>query len=83
MAPGDCELALCGLSGDAPLSATLLALVKARRQLEYDAWKQRRLEELEVVYVWANRLAVKAELEDSKASLVGAGRARQYRLQSH
>jgi putative transposase len=71
LALGDFELALRGLLGDAaPLSATSLARLKASWQLEYEAWKQRRLDDLEVVYVWADGLYVKAGLEDSKAALL-------------
>ena len=71
MALGDFELALRGLLGaGAPLSATSLARLKASWQLEYEAWKRRRLDDLEVVYVWADGLSVKAGLEDSKAALL-------------
>jgi putative transposase len=57
LALGDFELALRGLLGDAaPLSITSLARLKASWQLEYEAWKQRRLDDLEVVYVWADGL---------------------------
>jgi putative transposase len=70
LALGDFELALRGLLGEgAPLSATSLARLKASWQLDYEAWKQRRLDDLEVVYVWADGLYVKAGLEDSKAAL--------------
>ncbi len=71
LALGDFELALRGLLGaGAPLSATSLARLKASWQLEYEAWKRRRLDDLEVVYVWADGLYVKAGLEDSKAALL-------------
>ncbi len=71
LALGDFELALRGLLGEgAPLSATSLARLKAGWQLEYEAWKQRRLDDLEVVYVWADGLYVKAGLEDTKAALL-------------
>ena len=71
LALGDFELALRGLLGDAaPLSAASLTRLKARWQLEYEAWQQRRLEDLEVVYVWADGLYVKAGLEDTKAALL-------------
>ena len=67
---GDCELALRGLLGaGAPLSATSLARLKARGQLAYEAWKPRRLDDLEVVDVWADGVSGKAGLEDSKAAL--------------
>src|SRR5919205_561729 len=71
LALGDFELALRGLLGEgAPLSAASLARLKASWQLEYEAWKQRRLDDLEVVYVWADGLYVKAGLEDTKAALL-------------
>jgi transposase-like protein len=71
LALGDFELALRGLLGEgAPLSSASLARLKASWQLEYDAWKQRRLDDLEVVYVWADGLYVKAGIEDSKAALL-------------
>jgi transposase-like protein len=41
-----------------------------RWQLEYETWKQRRLDDLEVVYVWADGLYVKAGLEDTRAALL-------------
>jgi transposase-like protein len=71
LALGDFELALRGLLGEgAPLSSASLARLKASWQLEYDAWKQRRLDDVEVVYVWADGLPVKAGIEDSKAALL-------------
>jgi putative transposase len=71
LALGDFELALRGLLGEgAPLSATSLARLKASWQLDDETWKQRRLDDLEVVYVWADGLSVKAGLEDSKAALL-------------
>jgi putative transposase len=71
LALGDFELALRGLLGEgAPLSAASLARLKASWQLEYEAWKQRRLDDLEVVYVWADGLYVKAGLENTKAALL-------------
>jgi len=71
LAHGDFELALRGLLGEgAPLSAASLQRLKAQWQQEYTAWKHRRLDDLEVVYVWADGLYVKAGLEDSKAALL-------------
>lgn len=71
LALGDVELALRGLLGDgAPLSPSSLVRLKGRWQVEYDAWKQRRLDDLNVVYVWADGLYVKAGLEDTKAALL-------------
>lgn len=63
LALGDFELALRGLLGDgAPLSPASLQRLKAQWQQEYETWKRRPLDELEVVYVWADGLYVKAGL---------------------
>jgi putative transposase len=71
LALGDFELALRGLLGDgAPLSPASLLRLKTQWQGEYEAWKQRRLDDLEVVYIWADGLYVKAGLEDTKAALL-------------
>jgi putative transposase len=71
LALGDFELALRGLLGEgAPLSPASLLRLKAQWQGEYAAWKQRRLDDLEVVYLWADGLYVKAGLEDTKAALL-------------
>src|SRR3954447_4864821 len=71
LALGDFELALRGLLGDgAPLSPASLLRLKTQWQLEYETWKQRRLDDLEVVYIWADGLYVKAGLEDTKAALL-------------
>jgi len=71
LALGDFELALRGLLGDgAPLSPASLLRLKTQWQGEYEAWKQRRLDDLKVVYMWADRLYVKAGLEDTKAALL-------------
>ena len=71
LSTGDFELALRGLLGDgAPLSASSIQRLKARFELEYDAWKQQELSHLEVVYAWADGLYVKAGIEDRKAALL-------------
>jgi putative transposase len=71
LALGDFELALRGLLGDgAPLSPASLLRLKAQWQGEYETWKRRRLDDLEVVYIWADGLYVKAGLEDTKAALL-------------
>lgn len=68
---GDLDLALRGLLGEgAPLSSGTLMRLKATWQLEYEAWKKRSLADLEVVYLWADGLYVKAGLEDTKAALL-------------
>src|SRR2546427_2220524 len=71
LAQGDFELALRGLLGDvAPHSVWSIDLLRAKWQLEFEAWRSRRLDSLEVVYAWADGLYVKAGLEDSKAALL-------------
>ena len=71
LALGDFELALRGLLGEgAPLSPASLQRLKAQWQQEDATWTQRRLDELEVVYVWADGLYVKAGLEAGKAALL-------------
>ncbi len=71
LALGDFELALRGLSGKgAPWSQASLQRLKAQWQQDYETWTQRRLDDLEVVYVWADGLYVKAGLKDSTAALL-------------
>lgn len=71
LAQGDFELALRGLLGDgAPLSASSIERLRAKWQQEFEAWRRESLEDLEVVYMWADGLYVKAGLEDSKAALL-------------
>jgi putative transposase len=71
LAQGDFELALRGLLGEgAPLSASSIGRLKAVWQQEYDAWNQRDLSDLEVVYLWADGIYVKAGLEKEKAALL-------------
>ena len=69
LALGDFDLASRGLLGDAaPLSPASLVRLKAQWQHEYEVWKQRRLDDVEVVYVWADGLYMKAGLEDTKTA---------------
>src|SRR5262247_559405 len=71
LALGDFDLALRGLLGEgAPLSPASLLRLKTQWQGEYETWKQRRLDDLEVVYLWADGLYVKAGLEDTRAALL-------------
>ena len=73
LSAGDFDLALRGLLGEgAPLSASSIARLKATWQQEYDTWSQRRLDELEVVYLWVDGIYVKAGLEKEKAALLVA-----------
>lgn len=53
-----------GLLGDgAPLSAPSIARLKAGWQAEYELWRSRAVENLEVVYLWVDGVYVKAGLE--------------------
>ena len=71
LAKGDFELALRGLLGEgAPLSASSIARLKAKWQLEYEEWKRQDLSAFEVVYQWADGVYVKAGLEKDKAALL-------------
>lgn len=75
---GDFELALRGLLGDgAPLSESSIDRLKARWVGEFEAWSKRDLSGLEIVYVWADGIYVKAGFEKDKAcllTLIGATR---------
>lgn len=73
LAQGDFDLALRGLLGEeAPLSASTVGRLKERWQAELEAWRQRRLDDLEVVYLWVDGVYVKAGLEKEKAALLVA-----------
>jgi putative transposase len=68
---GDFELALRGLLGDAaPLSASSIARLKTEWQHQYSEWNRRDLSDLELVYLWADGIYVKAGLEKDKAALL-------------
>lgn len=73
LSQGDFDLALRGLLGDeAPLSSATVARLKSRWQVEYEQWKSRSLETLEVVYLWVDGVYVRAGLEKQKACLLVA-----------
>jgi transposase-like protein len=73
LAEGDFDLALRGLLGDgAPVSASTVARLKERWHGEYQAWRRRSLEDLEVVYLWVDGVYVKAGLEKDKAAVLVA-----------
>ena len=60
-----------GLLGEgAPLSKSSIRRLRAGWTAEFEEWSQRRLEGREVVYVWADRIYVKAGLERDKAALL-------------
>lgn len=71
LAQGDFELALRGLLGEsAPLSPSSIERLRAKWIAEYEAWKERSLEGMELVYAWADGIYVKAGLDDTKAALL-------------
>jgi putative transposase len=71
LSTGDFDLALRGLLGEgAPLSASSIQRLKARFELEYEAWKTRDQSALDVVYWWADGLYVKAGIEDRTSALL-------------
>ena len=73
LALGDFDLALRGLLGEeAPVSASTVARLKESWQAEWQQWKRRRLEDLEMVYMWVDGVYVKAGLEKEKAALLVA-----------
>ena len=71
LAKGDFDLALRGLLGEeAPLSPSTVARLKQKWQGEMEAWQSRRLDDLEVVYLWADGVYIKAGLEKEKAVIL-------------
>ena len=68
---GDFDLALRGLLGeDAPISASTVARLKEKWHSELEVWRMRPLNELEVVYIWADGVYIKAGLEKDKSCLL-------------
>ena len=71
LAEGDFDLALRGLLGEeAHLFASTVARLKQKWQGEMEAWQSRPLDELEVVYLWADGVYIKAGLEKEKAVIL-------------
>ena len=71
LALGDFDLALRGLLGEeAPVSASTVARLKGSWQAEWEAWKKRPLDGLEVLFMWVDGVYVKAGLEKQKAALL-------------
>ena len=71
LAQGDFELALRGLLEDgAPLSSSSIARLRGQWETDYQTWQERRLDDRELVYAWADGIYVKAGLEKDKASLL-------------
>ena len=53
-----------------PLFASTVARLKQKWQGEMEAWQSRRLDDLEVVYLWADGVYIKAGLEKEKAVIL-------------
>lgn len=71
LAEGDFDLALRGLLGEhAPISASTVARLKEKWQVELGEWQERRLDDLDIVYLWADGIYVKAGLEKEKAAVL-------------
>ena len=71
LSQGDFELALRGLLGDgAPLSSSSIGRLRAKWEEEFETWQERRLDDRELVYAWADGIYVKAGLEKDKAALL-------------
>ena len=71
LSEGDFDLALRGLLGDdAPLSASTVSRLKERWNAELSEWRGRRLDELEVIYVWVDGVYVKAGFEREKSAVL-------------
>lgn len=71
LALGDFDLALRGLLGEqAPISASTVARLKESWQAEWQEWKKRSLNGMEVVFMWVDGVYIKAGLEKQKAALL-------------
>ena len=71
LSQGDFELALRGLLGNgAPLSSSSIGRLRAQWEEELETWRERRLDDRELVYAWADGIYVKAGLEKDKAALL-------------
>lgn len=71
LSQGDFSLALRGLLGEgAPLSSASIERLRADWQVEYEQWRVRKLDDRELVYVWADGIYVRAGLEKERAALL-------------
>jgi transposase-like protein len=71
LALGDFDLALRGLLGEeAPVSPSTVARLKDGWQAEWEEWKKRPLDGLDVLFMWVDGVYVKAGLEKQKAALM-------------
>jgi len=67
LATRDFEPALRALVGeDAPLSPSSVSRLNKQFREEYIRWKTRRLDDLEIIYLWADGVYLKAGISDEK-----------------
>lgn len=67
LATRDFEPALRALVGeDAPLSPSSISRLNKQFKAEYGQWKTRRLDDLEIIYLWADGVYLKAGISDEK-----------------
>lgn len=67
LATRDFEPALRALVGeDAPLSPSSISRLNKQFKDEYGRWKSRQLNDLEIVYIWADGVYLKAGISDEK-----------------
>ncbi len=78
LATRDFEPALRALAGEeAPLSPSSISRLNKQFKDEYDEWKTRRLNDLEIVYMWVDGIYLKAGIADEKLCalvIIGADR---------
>lgn len=78
LATRDFEPSLRALIGEqAPLSPSSISRLNRQFKDEFGTWKKRRLDELEIVYVWADGVYLKAGISDEKLCVlvvIGADR---------
>jgi transposase-like protein len=67
LATRDFEPALRALIGEeAPLSPSSISRLNKQFKDEYNEWKSRRLDDLEIIYMWADGIYLKAGIADEK-----------------
>ena len=54
------------IGDDAPLSPSSVSRLNKQFKDEYNAWKTRRLSDLEIVYMWADGVFLKTGIADEK-----------------
>lgn len=79
LATRDFEPALRALVGeDAPLSPSSISRLNRQFKEDFTKWKSRRLDDLEIVYIWADGVFLKAGIADEKLCalvVIGADRS--------